>query len=48
LWLVVFFLLPIVILVAYSAGAVSLLPTDLLGGLKLWRRFLTEPGGIVL
>jgi len=48
LWLVVFFLLPIVILVAYSAGAVSLLPTDLLGGLDLWRRFLTEPGGIVL
>jgi len=41
LWLVVFFLLPIVILVAYSAGAVSLLPTDLPGGLDLWRRFLT-------
>ena len=41
LWLVVFFLLPIVIVGAYSVGALSLLPSDVPGGLEIWRRFLS-------
>jgi spermidine/putrescine transport system permease protein len=41
LWLVVFFVIPIVIVGAYSVGAVSLLPTDVPGGPDVWRRFLT-------
>jgi spermidine/putrescine transport system permease protein len=41
LWLIVFFLLPVVIVAAYSVGALSLLPSDVPGGLDIWRRFLT-------
>ncbi len=41
LWLAFFFLLPVVIVGAYSVGGLSLFPTD--AGLSLfdWRRFLT-------
>ena len=41
LWLIVYFLLPVVIVAAYSVGALSLLPSDVPGGLDIWRRFLT-------
>lgn len=41
LWLIVFFLLPIVIVGAYSVGSLSLLPSDVPGGLETWQRFLS-------
>jgi spermidine/putrescine transport system permease protein len=41
-WLVIFFLIPIAVVAAYSVGALSLFPTDTAGiSFRDWRRFLT-------
>ena len=41
-WLLLFFVVPIIVVAAYSVGAISLFPTDAPGlAFRDWRRFLT-------
>jgi spermidine/putrescine transport system permease protein len=40
LWLAVFFLVPLLVVAAYSMGALSLFPTDVGANLRDWSRFL--------
>ncbi|MDQ4107254.1 MAG: ABC transporter permease, partial [Actinomycetota bacterium] len=40
LWLALFFLIPLLVVAAYSVGALSLFPTDAGANLHDWRRFL--------
>ncbi len=41
MWLIVFFVIPILVVAAYSVGALSLFPTDTGVSLSAWERFLT-------